>query len=733
MKINLKTKLVTMAILLLLLPIIVFYLMTMSFQDESLKKSEDELQKIAKMNIQQISKDVYYLLDNTNELLLKKLKLSMKYFKELSNKPGALVYSTEQVEWDAINHFSKDVTTISLPKVLYNQQWLGKNDKFEVPTPLIDDITNNYGSVCSFFQRMNKQGDMIRIASSVPNDEGERGISTFLNATNPDGSQNEIISTVLKGEVYQGIGWGGNDWFVTIYEPYYNATGEIVGMLAVGEGILGTELLEKTLTSISIGKNGYIFILGIDGFYKGRYIVSKNSERNNEYIYEEKDSDGNYFVKDIINKAQQLKDKEIAFFTYNWQNKGEAHPRSKIASFGLYKKWNWLYAASCYEDDYYEAKAELEGNISDLKFKMLIVGIGLLIVGSFLVIVLTKKITNPIIFVKSLSKNISEGNIFQAKKSIDEINDKYFLKSKDEIKDLFNSFVIMIKNLDDLISQVQRSGIQVTTSATEISASSRDIEATIAEQSSSTKQVTSTSYEISETADRLAQSIERISKDAKSTANLAVESRNDIDKMDNTMQNLKQSTSYISSKLSVIHNKSNKISGIITTINKISEQTNLLSLNAAIEAEKAGEYGKGFSVVAREISRLADQTANATQDIEFMVKEMNESVSQGVVEMNRFGDEVLGSVEIVSLIGDKLSDIIEKVNALIPDFEESNIGMQQQAYFANQIADTMKNLSIATEQTRQSLIDFRSATSQLSEAVSGLQTEVKKFKLKEDL
>jgi len=114
-----------------------------------------------------------------------------------------------------------------------------------------------------------------------------------------------------------------------------------------------------------------------------------------------------------------------------------------------------------------------------------------------------------------------------------------------------------------------------------------------------------------------------------------------------------------------------------------------------------------------------------------MVKEMDESVSQGVSEMNRFGDEVLESVEIVSLIGDKLTNIIEKVNALIPDFEDSNIGMQQQAYFANQIADTMKNLSIATDQTRQSLIDFRTATAQLSEAVNGLQIEVKKFKLKE--
>lgn len=97
--------------------------------------------------------------------------------------------------------------------------------------------------------------------------------------------------------------------------------------------------------------------------------------------------------------------------------------------------------------------------------------------------------------------------------------------------------------------------------------------------------------------------------------------------METTMRQLADSTGSISARLGLISEKANNINGTITTITKVADQTNLLSLNAAIEAEKAGEYGLGFAVVAREIRRLADQTAVATLDIESMVRDMQSSVS----------------------------------------------------------------------------------------------------------
>ena len=113
--------------------------------------------------------------------------------------------------------------------------------------------------------------------------------------------------------------------------------------------------------------------------------------------------------------------------------------------------------------------------------------------------------------------------------------------------------------------------------------------------------------------------------------------------------------------LAIIRERAEDINVVITTITKVADQTNLLSINAAIEAEKAGEYGHGFLVVAREIRRLADQTAVATLDIERLVEQMQQAVAAGVMQMDRFSAEVKTGVQKVSGISEQFSTVIDKV------------------------------------------------------------------------
>ncbi|MGL5196417.1 MAG: methyl-accepting chemotaxis protein, partial [Chroococcales cyanobacterium] len=162
---------------------------------------------------------------------------------------------------------------------------------------------------------------------------------------------------------------------------------------------------------------------------------------------------------------------------------------------------------------------------------------------------------------------------------------------------------------------------------------------------------------------------------------------------------------------------------------KVADQTNLLSLNAAIEAEKAGEYGTGFAVVAREIRRLADQTAIATLDIESMVKDMQSAVSTGVMEMDKFTTEVSRGVEDVRTISGQIGKIIERVQGLTPRFDAVTKGMEDQSEGAQQISDAMVQLSEASRQTAQSLRDTNRAIEQLNEAAQGLQREISFFKV----
>jgi methyl-accepting chemotaxis protein WspA len=185
----------------------------------------------------------------------------------------------------------------------------------------------------------------------------------------------------------------------------------------------------------------------------------------------------------------------------------------------------------------------------------------------------------------------------------------------------------------------------------------------------------------------------------------------------------------INSKLAVLNEKAANINQVVTTITKVADQTNLLSLNAAIEAEKAGEYGRGFAVVATEIRRLADQTAVATYDIEQTVKEIQSAVSAGVMEMDKFSEEVRRGMQDIQQIGGQLSEIILEVQALAPRCEAVNEGMQAQATGAEQITQALAQLSDAAQQTVESLRQSGQAIDGLNQAALGMRNGVSRFKL----
>jgi methyl-accepting chemotaxis protein WspA len=194
-----------------------------------------------------------------------------------------------------------------------------------------------------------------------------------------------------------------------------------------------------------------------------------------------------------------------------------------------------------------------------------------------------------------------------------------------------------------------------------------------------------------------------------------------------TMEKMATASTAIAQKLAEINTKVTNITSVVTTINKVADQTNLLSLNAAIEAAKAGEFGQGFAVVAREIRRLADQTAIATLDIEQMVKEMQSSVSSGVMGMEKFAQEVQSAVREVNDISGQIARIITQVQGLGPRFESVNEGMESQSVGARQITEAMIQLSEATRNTAESQRDAVRAIETLDQAARVLHQEVSRF------
>ncbi|MEH2199156.1 methyl-accepting chemotaxis protein [Nostoc sp.] len=336
--------------------------------------------------------------------------------------------------------------------------------------------------------------------------------------------------------------------------------------------------------------------------------------------------------------------------------------------------------------------------------------------------VIARQIAFQIIGVVRVAEQISTGNLTTQVRADP--------NGKDEMNRLLSAFQSMTHNLNTLIRQVQHSGIQVSTSATQIAASGKQLEGTLTEQVASTNEVTAATKEISATSRELVSAMEQVATISQITTTAANDSQKDIVRMETTMRQLAEATNAIAARLGVISEKANSINTIVVTITKVADQTNLLSLNAAIEAEKAGEYGLGFAVVAREIRRLADQTAVATLDIEQMVKQMQSSVSTGVMEMDKFAAEVGRNIEDVASISTQVGQIIQQVQDLNPRFEFVSQGMETQSVGAQQISEAMVQLSSTSVQTTDSLREINHAIAQLNQVAQGLRQEIARFQVK---
>jgi methyl-accepting chemotaxis protein WspA len=276
--------------------------------------------------------------------------------------------------------------------------------------------------------------------------------------------------------------------------------------------------------------------------------------------------------------------------------------------------------------------------------------------------------------------------------------------SEDEIGVVALSFNELISTLRTILHNIKHSGSLVSNSSAEIAAVSRQQQAT-------TAQIAATSTLQSKPPVEPLMG-KRISK-----------------KMRATVHGITTAVEGISQKLAALNQQAASIGGVVVTIAKVADQTNLLSLNAAIEAEKAGEYGHGFAVVAREIRRLADQTGASTTDIEKMVREIQGGVSAGVMAMEKFAHEVQrGASEIEDSSG-VFSEIIQQIHALTPTFVTVSEGMDLQAKSALQITESLGQLSSAARQTADSLAQSNQSIEQLHQATLLMQGEVDKFKV----
>ena len=349
----------------------------------------------------------------------------------------------------------------------------------------------------------------------------------------------------------------------------------------------------------------------------------------------------------------------------------------------------------------------------------LIIGISLAIILGVIVtaLIIARSISNPIRTAVRVAKQVAAGDL---RADVGETSD-------DETGALLNAIQTMTNDLRGLIGRIQNSSVTLIDIASTMQHTSAEQQQVVAQYGSSTTQAVASVKQISATSQELSRTMNDVNAMAASTGTKAQESSANLTNMEATMRQLEKTTASFGEKLSTINERATKINVVVSTMAKVADQTNLLSINASIEAEKAGKHGLGFLVVASEISRLADQTGTAALDIERMVSEMQVSVSAGVKEMANFAGQVRGGVREIGDVSVKLGEIISAVQNITSRFDEVAQGMSAQSQGADQIREAMVRLSEGANRTAESLTEFNSATSHLRGAVGDLKDEVSRF------
>jgi hypothetical protein len=460
----------------------------------------------------------------------------------------------------------------------------------------------------------------------------------------------------LSGKTFRGRAFVVNAWYISAYEPFLNAKGEIIGMFYVGvkqEGV--TALRDAIAGQARSGDRSSVAV------YYG-----KDSRNFSDMVVIPPTGIGSLteskWLKTVLDKAPLLAEGTSGQLTVNGTN-GDSQA---IIRYSYFKPWDWVIVAIGDSKDYTGAADLVRDQFNALLFQSTLGGLIALVLGGVFAYFISRRITSP-------------------------------------VADL---------------------SINLTSSATQISSSAVHQQSNVTSLMASSNQIASAAKEISATSQELLRTMVDIAEAAERTAGLAHDGRQGLKGMETSMQTLSTASDSISGRLATIRTKAARINAVVTAITKVADQTNLLSLNASIEAEKAGEAGAGFAVVAREIRRLADQSAISTLDIEQIVEEMQEAVASGVAEMRQFSDAVQGGIRAAETIQGQFGEIIERVESIAPRYETVQQGMQNQSVGAKQISDAMWQLTETARQTSDSVNDLNDVSRQLHEAVRILKEHI---------
>jgi len=370
------------------------------------------------------------------------------------------------------------------------------------------------------------------------------------------------------------------------------------------------------------------------------------------------------------------------------------------------------------------------------------------LIGMAIAIYIGRHISRPVEAIANTAKKIAAGDLTVP---------KIIVKNKDEVGELAASFNEMVESLRHIIRQVSLNSEQVAASAEQLTASA-------GQTSKATEQIADTIQEVAvatdqgvESANESTQKAEDISNGSQQIAvNAQIVTAKAMDASAKAVEGGKSAKTAVEQMNSINHTvhglsevvhglgvRSTEISQIVEVITSIAAQTNLLALNAAIEAARAGEHGRGFAVVADEVRKLAEQSASSAQQISQLITLIQDETDRAVQSMEMTTREVGAGIGVINVAGESFTQIESSVNEVTEQIQEVSAAVQQMAAHAQQMVQLMKVVSevsenvasgtqevtAATEEQLAAMEEITSSSISLSKMASELQGVVGKFKI----
>lgn len=471
------------------------------------------------------------------------------------------------------------------------------------------------------------------------------------------------------------------------------------------------------LRDIAFENSGYIFGYNSKG---DRLLLGQSNAGLGDNFWNMQDTHGNYLIQNLIKNAKVDK-----FTTYYFPKPGETTPLPKLAYSTYLPQWDLTIGTGFYTDDIDAVIANME-TLAAENMQSSLVNIGLmsliiiLIVG-FFAIILNRSIMRPLELFDLSIRSFASGDADLTAR-MEKFNAPEFAR----LSDNFNAFV---SSLQSIIARVHQVGQQVVDETNDMTQRAQQVDAIASGQREETDQVATAMTEMTTTATEISNNAHHAAQSAKDADDNAKDAHEIVDSAAQSVQDLAKEVAEASLVISKLEGDVKNISSLLAVIQDIAEQTNLLALNAAIEAARAGEQGRGFAVVADEVRKLASRTQDSTGQIHAMIGQLKNASDAAVKAMDSSQSRSLSTVEKANAASTALQKIQDSIATIMDMNALIATATEEQSIVGQEISERIVVISDQSSQSAELANQNQAGSQQLNSRANELYELVDRFKV----